>query len=75
MGNFAPVVGECEIGDLEVEGTIPASVRGVYLRNEKKKKWLGLSQSCSVILALGSRRRFLVSYRASQSWAVLTFVS
>jgi hypothetical protein len=33
MGNFAPVVGECEIGDLEVEGTIPASVRGVYLRN------------------------------------------
>ena len=33
MGNFAPVVGECEIGDLEVEGSIPASVRGVYLRN------------------------------------------
>ena len=33
MGNFAPVVGECEICDLEVEGSIPASVRGVYLRN------------------------------------------
>ena len=33
MGNFAPVVGECEIGDLDVEGSIPESVRGVYLRN------------------------------------------
>ena len=33
MGNFSPVVGECEIGDLEVEGTITARVRGVYLRN------------------------------------------
>ena len=32
-GNFAPVVGECEISNLLVEGAVPKSVRGVFLRN------------------------------------------
>ena len=32
-GNFAPVVGECELRDLEIVGALPPGVSGVYLRN------------------------------------------
>ena len=32
-GNFAPVVGTCEITNLVVHGSIPASAAGVFLRN------------------------------------------
>jgi len=32
-GNFAPVGGEVFAGDLPVEGTLPAALDGVYIRN------------------------------------------
>lgn len=32
-GNFAPVTAEIDADDLEVEGTIPAELDGVYMRN------------------------------------------
>lgn len=36
--NFAPVVGECTLRDLRVEGALPPAVRGVYLRNGPNPK-------------------------------------
>ena len=32
-GNFAPVIDELDVGDLEVEGAIPEGLNGLYLRN------------------------------------------
>lgn len=32
-GNFAPVVGECTLDDLVVDGVLPPGLDGVYLRN------------------------------------------
>ena len=32
-GNFAPVVGECVVDDLVVDGVLPRGLDGVYLRN------------------------------------------
>ena len=33
QGNFAPVVGECVVDDLVVDGVLPRGLDGVYLRN------------------------------------------
>jgi carotenoid cleavage dioxygenase len=33
QGNFAPVTEELDVSDLEVEGSIPPELRGLYLRN------------------------------------------
>ena len=52
-GNFAPVVGECTLNDLVVDGVLPPGLDGVYLRNPSHTAILPHSKiPPSIVMAL-----------------------